>query len=546
MASSSSVSHNHHMGELLLFDSFIYDTLGLIPISGSFIDVDDIDFIGYLALGLKPTLYPLYASTHISKALTCYLFWTQCRLTLHDNLRTQISLYGYVSTSIVHFLAFETEQSKEVPVYVNSLQPAIEQLNFPAKSTKMAPDNRFYVVYDLVNSVNSTTVVHIARHPTGYHPWSDFTNLGSMYDLCNSGSPAILPSSSTLSSEVTQTSTSNEAEFVTGAHHDQHVTSGAATSTQAALSSSSTIYSWVTYSASMMDNASTGARTSQVGPKSSRTARRKGKAAKKDKVKSEGGLKRVIKDADNWKKALAYLRALLRVTVCLGHIENPFLLNSQRRARAIEDVWPQALSRANISASELEDVKSSISKDKMTTENVLTLANPLLSEFIYDIKCLAFSSIGHSHGGFGLDDVAAGVLLVEMVHDLLKQFIRPKSHLLPIRDNGFAWFLCQQITKEIMWHIVFRPSTTHGAPLVLADLNPADFKDVNHPPYATMSLLGSSCYSALLQKYSILTNVPVDLLVQYPTPATVYEQLCETAAILSCGAQRRGSPGAHS
>ncbi|KIK33556.1 hypothetical protein CY34DRAFT_18296 [Suillus luteus UH-Slu-Lm8-n1] len=83
-----------------------------------------------------------------------------------------------------------------------------------------------------------------------------------------------------------------------------------------------------------------------------------------------------------------------------------------------------------------------------------------------------------------------------------------------------------------MWHIVFRPSTTHGAPLVLADLNPADFKDVDHPPYATMSLLGSSCYSALLQKYSILTNVPVDLLVQYPTPATVYEQLCETAAIL--------------
>lgn len=104
-----------------------------------------------------------------------------------------------------------------------------------------------------------------------------------------------------------------------------------------------------------MDNASIGARTSQVGPKSSRTARRKGKAAKKDKVKSDGGLKRVIKDANNWKKALAYLRALLRVAVCLGHIENPFLLNSQRRATAIDDVWPQALSRANISASELED-----------------------------------------------------------------------------------------------------------------------------------------------------------------------------------------------
>ncbi|KAG2151048.1 uncharacterized protein EDB93DRAFT_1249543 [Suillus bovinus] len=130
-----------------------------------------------------------------------------------------------------------------------------------------------------------------------------------------------------------------------------------------------------------------------LGPRSSRTtsARQKGKAPKKDKVKYEGGLKRVIKDADNWKEALAYLRALLRVAVCLGHIDNPFLLNSQRRATAIDDVWPQALSRANISASELEDART---------------------------------------------------------------------------------------------------------------------------------------------KYSILTNVPVDLLVQYPTPATVYEQLCETAATL--------------
>ncbi|KAG2151047.1 uncharacterized protein EDB93DRAFT_1249542 [Suillus bovinus] len=235
MASSSSIPHNHHhMGEPILFDSFIYDTLGLIPISGSFVNVDDVDFIGYLALGLKPTLYPLYASTHISK----------CRPMLHDDLRTQISLYGYVSTSIVHFSAFETEQSKEVPVYVNFLQPAIEWLNFPAKSTRMGPDNRFYVVYDLVNSVNSTTVVHIAHHPTGYHPWSDFTTLGSMYDLCNSGSPAILPSSSTLlSSDVTQTHTSNEAKFITGAHHNQHVTSVAATSAQTAASSLSTIYS---------------------------------------------------------------------------------------------------------------------------------------------------------------------------------------------------------------------------------------------------------------------------------------------------------------
>jgi hypothetical protein len=32
-----------------------------------------------------------------------------------------------------------------------------------------------------------------------------------------------------------------------------------------------------------------------------------------------------------------------------------------------------------------------------------------------------------------LNDIAMGVLLVEMVHDLLQQFIRPRSHLCPIR-----------------------------------------------------------------------------------------------------------------
>jgi len=40
------------------------------------------------------------------------------------------------------------------------------------------------------------------------------------------------------------------------------------------------------------------------------------------------------------------------------------------------------------------------------------------------------------------------------------------------------------------------------------------------------------CYSAVLDKYSALTNIPVDLLTQYPTPAQVYDQLCDTAVEL--------------
>lgn len=40
------------------------------------------------------------------------------------------------------------------------------------------------------------------------------------------------------------------------------------------------------------------------------------------------------------------------------------------------------------------------------------------------------------------------------------------------------------------------------------------------------------CYSALLQKYSILMKVPVELLTHYPTTAQVFVELRETIAEL--------------
>jgi hypothetical protein len=110
-----------------------------------------------------------------------------------------------------------------------------------------------------------------------------------------------------------------------------------------------------------------------------------------------------------------------------------------------------------------------------------------------------------------------------------------------------------------MWHIAFRPTTSHSVRLVLADLEPATFKSVEYPPFPTMSLLGSNvrlfplcfsfaydvfkCYGALLEKYSTLTNIPVDLLIQYPTPAQVYDELCETAEVLVNEHDDEGYPG---
>ncbi|KAG2052330.1 hypothetical protein BDR06DRAFT_973116 [Suillus hirtellus] len=407
MASSS--HHNPQIGTPALFDSFIFESIGLMPLYGDFVGVDNVDFMAYLALGHGPALYPLYASSSL-----------------------------------------EVTQSKEVPVYVSS-----------------------------VGSENSTTIVHLACHPTGYHPWGDidFTTFTSMSDSIDH---AIIPDEyialdTVMSDDIGRAYHSNDATFmstsdsvghviisneyiasdtmmsgdVVRAYHsndavmtdthygDRYMTSKDLTSdntSEVVMSNSPTIYSWISYSANMMDN----------GAPSTADALRPNPTRKR------------------WKNQLNPK----------SRVGNPHLLNFEWKADAIHDTWPQALLLANIRADDLEE---------------------------------ALCTIGHSHAGFGFDDVP---------------------------DNGFAWFFGCQIAKEIMWHIIFCSSLTHGVQLVLADMEPATFRNVNHPLFPTMSLLGSSCYSAVLEKYLDLTNIPIDLLTQYPATEDVYDQLCKTAVEL--------------
>ncbi|KAG1861292.1 hypothetical protein F4604DRAFT_1929881 [Suillus subluteus] len=478
MASSSNVAHDHHVDEpAVVLESFLFDNLGLMPHCGDFVGLDDIDFIGYLASGPGPTLYPLY-----------------CRPLLHDALTIHIALYAYVLTSVVHHSAFETEQRMEVPVYVNSFYAVNVQLNFPVKSTRVGPDNQFYVV----SFNSSTTVVHIACHPTGYYPWSDIAlqTFETMTDAYHSGGLVIIPGSDPVMPDfVTEADSLNDIFVVDELHGDEHSTPrdlASVHTSPAAMSNSPTIYSWVSYSGSMMPSATANTHQSQADRKSICTSMaKKAKAA----AKAEGGLKRVMKHFLKWRVALAYLWSLLRVVVCIGETGNPHTLTFDDRAEIIRE------------------------------------ANQSLTEFVSDTKHLASYSIGHSHAGFGLDDLGAGVLLIDMVQSLLQRFIRPKSNMLPIKNSGFAWFLSHQIAKEIMWHVTFCPMRAQSVRLVLANLEPAMFMNVNHPPFPTMSLLGSNCYGALLLKYETLMKIPIKLL-PYPTPDQVYEQLCKTAVEL--------------
>ncbi|KAG1856158.1 hypothetical protein F4604DRAFT_1932022 [Suillus subluteus] len=450
---------------------------------GDFVGLDDIDFIGYLALGPGPTLYPLYLTIHIS-------------------------LYTYVLTSVVHHSAFETEQRMEVPMYVNSFYAVNVQLNFPAKSTRVGPDNRFYAVYDCVSFNSSTTVVHIAHHPTGYYPWSNIAlqTFETMTDAYDSGSLAIIPGSGPVMPDfVTEADSLNDIFVVDELHGDEHSTPGDLASVHtspAAMSNSPTIYSWVSYSGSMMPSAAANTHQSQADRKSIHTSMaKKAKAA----AKAEGGLKRVMKHFLKWRVALAYLQSLLRVAVCIGETGNPHTLTFDDQAEVIREVWPRALLRAKINSCDLEEVLSITTGTPMSHDD----ANPSLTEFVSDTKRLASYSIGHSHAGFGLDDLGAGVLLIDMVQSLLQQFIRPKSNMLPIKNSSFAWFLSHQIAKEIMWHVAFHPTRAQS---------------IIHP-FRPCLYWGPI---ALLLKYETLTKIPIKLL-PYPTPDQVYKQLCEMA-----------------
>ncbi|KAG1764697.1 hypothetical protein EV702DRAFT_1204897 [Suillus placidus] len=413
----------------------------------------------------------------------------QCRTTLHAKLKTHITLWAYVLTSDIHFSAFEPGQSKEVP-----LNPVVEQFGFPPKGTRIGPNNRFYVVYNTVDSNHPTAVIHPARHPMGYYPWSDinFSAFAAMSDAHNTCGPMInpaylLPCANVMSDDIAQAYSSKDA-IVTDAHDGaQQVISTDHTNAHTlnvAMPALPMVYSWILYSANIVDSAAISTHADR---------------------KSTLSTKKRRKNLLNPKEASRGLDA------------------------AIQLVWPHALLRANLSVDDLEDVKSANSSANMSHANVLALFNPSLTEFLANIKHLALYSIGHPHVGFGLDDVAAGVLLTDMVHHLLQVFIRPKSNMLPISENGFAWFLFQQITKEIMWHIVFHPSETHGIRLVLADLEPETFRNGNNPPFQLCLWWG---LVALLQKYLILMKVPVELLAHYPTMSQVFVELRETIAEL--------------
>lgn len=125
---------------------------------------------------------------------------------------------------------------------------------------------------------------------------------------------------------------------------------------------------------------------------------------------------------------------------------------------------------------------------------------------------------------------------------IVKPYLAPQS-------NSFAVFLREQIPKEIMYHIVFRTTTTCRIRLIMADLDAATFRHAPYPPIDTLAFLGSivsafgspgpgysfelsyQCYQVLLSKLLSIWRIG-DVMPIFPTASQVHAELCETAFVL--------------
>ncbi|KAG1865664.1 hypothetical protein C8R48DRAFT_672276 [Suillus tomentosus] len=251
------------------------------------------------------------------------------------------------------------------------------------------------------------------------------------------------------------------------------------------------------------------------------------------KVKAEHSLHRIMAACPNWCRSLAYLRIFMRIFISCGHSDNPHLLTNadygERRLELIRSLWPGCLDRANIASHDLETVLSKDCKLPMTHNEVLALASPWITQFLYDNRRVISYAMNDARI-FGLGNFF-GLTLKHSILNLLQMFTRPHAHLLPIRINGFYVFLVHQAAKEMVYHIAYRTTTTNRIRLTLADLEPAIFRHAAHLPVNFLALVGSCCYQSFLTKLLSIWGT-AEAMPHYPPVSQVHSELRETAVML--------------
>ncbi|KAG1735472.1 hypothetical protein EDD22DRAFT_959925 [Suillus occidentalis] len=447
----------------------------VLPLAG--LPAFSIDFIGYLSIGPQPTLYHLYSPPNG-----------------HAALRKYIAPVDYVLMPIVHFSAFEISPSTEVPIFVlANRDDAVPALNLPWVQGRLGIDTLMHGVYShdgVAREHEVRTIIHHAAFPVGFY--------STVPDVC-------FPTS-----EVDIASLSD--------------TFGHGHSVQ----NSSMPVSWM---GSVVNTVSAGP-SSVLGMKPTDTqAQPKKKAAS-----GQLSIHKIMKTCPKWRKALAYLRLMIRIEICLGRTENPHLLvtseYAERRCLLIRSIWPRCLIKADVTSEELETVLTTVTQLPMSHNDVLLMVNPWLSQFLYDTRRVVIQSMDDARAGFDLGSGALwGIALRDKVLGLVQMFVRPCANLLPIASNGFALFAKEQIAKEIVYHVVFRTTSTCRIRLVMADIDAAAFRHAPHPPVDTLALLGSTCYQALMSKLVNIWGVN-DVMPNFPTVSQVHQELRESIFLL--------------
>ncbi|KAG1861316.1 hypothetical protein F4604DRAFT_1929911 [Suillus subluteus] len=427
-------------------------------------------------------------------------------------LQSELALVAYLSTPMIHSPAYESPET-EVPVYVLILRTSPTPfLNLHWIQGKTGYDNVMHGVYDhasVASADEPETVIHLVRHPSGYY-----------VPVPELPAPELVPASELLVPApkllIPAPKLPVPAPKLLISAPKLHVPAPKllVPEVKNSVSGSSILptTSWVESSVMVSTT-----RTKTV------------MLAHPKKVQAEHSLHKVMQTCPNWRKALACLCVLLRIALCLGHSDNPHVLinvdYAKRRLELICSCWPDCLVRANVAPEALEMVLMKDSKAPMTHTEVLTLASPWITQFLYDNRQIVAHYMDDPRI-FGLGNFF-GLAQRHSIMMLLQMFTRPNTHLLPIEANGFATFLTHQMTKEMVYHIVFRTTTMSCIRLTIADLEPVIFRNAPHPPVDTLAL----SYQALLAR---LVNMwgTANIMPDYPTPVQIYAELREAATML--------------
>ncbi|KAG2127244.1 hypothetical protein DEU56DRAFT_915787 [Suillus clintonianus] len=450
-------------------------------------------------------------------------------------LKSKVVLSAYLQTPLVHDAAYEEAPGLVAPIYaLDHLPPTF---NLPLVGRRLGHANHNYNIYGVTWNFGDT-VVHLALHPSGYDtvlysvgfPPLNSTSLPPMPDLTPDLTQTALISLPSVMIVPSSSESSGRYPAVDRLRYDPLASATRAYSPAADSSESGFFGSFISSSILETSHNGTSAYLACGGDPNAHmplTTQTTG-AHRRRRNKTENTTLQVISNQyPNWGKALANLWCMIRAAVCCGDCSNLFLIVMSdyvtERKVLLNSLWPDALTRSNLQLQDLENANNT----PMSEADILALGDAWFSLFMHDNKRLVTSTLKSNRSGFDLSAIF-GTALISKVVSILSRLMPPQSNRLPLAENGLAWFLLHQVTKEFMYHVIFRHNSTRGNRICLADLRPAIFRHAASPPVTTLALAVTTCYAVLLN----FLDIEVIDFYAFMTVKNFHAHMCQTIPML--------------